>query len=345
MKKTLASIALLSLAAPLALANSERRFDDVPVSHANYVAIEYLAAEGVLLGYGDGTFLPEKTVNRAELAKILTEGQGLTLPASEGCFPDVEEGDWFVDYVCYGAEMEWWKGYEDGNFQPGNTVSKSEAIKMLVNALDLVSELPEEFDTIDERYSDIPSYAWYAPYIEVVAERDLPEVTEGEFAPNSEMTRGGIAEYLFRGVVVSETQELVDTVDGGTVSFDETAQEEFLVSEGSEELVPSGELEISNVNNRGEEENEADEYVELTNFSNEDFDLTGYQIRGDRTDEIYEFGAVVLPAGESLRVYTNMGEYSYGSSEPIWSNSSDNVFLTTPNDKIHDMYIYTLPGI
>ena len=83
-------------------------FSDLDATDDNYIAIDYLYEEGVLGGYSDGSFKPENTVNRAELLKILVEGQGVTPDADEyqNCFPDVTT-DWYAKYVCYAKEEGW----------------------------------------------------------------------------------------------------------------------------------------------------------------------------------------------------------------------------------------------
>lgn len=134
-KKFFISVAFILslLITPLILKAVE--FSDVPSTHKNRNAIDYLQGAGVINGYADGTFKPENTVNRAELLKILIEGKGINPDGSEykNCFLDVKE-EWFAKYVCYAQEQGWVSGYVDGTFKPAQTVNKAEAIKMLVNS-------------------------------------------------------------------------------------------------------------------------------------------------------------------------------------------------------------------
>jgi hypothetical protein len=46
-------------------------FSDVPSSHFAFEAIEDLKKRGIIMGYRDGTYRPESTVNRAEAVKII----------------------------------------------------------------------------------------------------------------------------------------------------------------------------------------------------------------------------------------------------------------------------------
>ena len=47
------------------------KFKDVPPEYWAYQAIEEAAEKGYFEGYPDGTFKPEETVTRAELAAVL----------------------------------------------------------------------------------------------------------------------------------------------------------------------------------------------------------------------------------------------------------------------------------
>lgn len=51
------------------------KFIDVPETHWAYKAIEELAEMGIINGYEDGTFQPNKPVTRAEVAAIITRLQ------------------------------------------------------------------------------------------------------------------------------------------------------------------------------------------------------------------------------------------------------------------------------
>ena len=59
----------------LILSTVEAAFNDVPSSHPNYEAINYVQAKKIVEGYGDGTFKPDTTINRAELTKIIIATQ------------------------------------------------------------------------------------------------------------------------------------------------------------------------------------------------------------------------------------------------------------------------------
>jgi opacity protein-like surface antigen len=67
MKRWLIAVAGLSLMANFALA----QMDDVPPGHWAYQAIEELVRAGIIEGYPDGTFRPNRTLTRAEFAQAI----------------------------------------------------------------------------------------------------------------------------------------------------------------------------------------------------------------------------------------------------------------------------------
>ena len=60
-----------SFSAPSAFAAGADSFSDVPKDHWAYDALDYLAKEGVVDGYTDGTFEGNRTMSRYEMAAIV----------------------------------------------------------------------------------------------------------------------------------------------------------------------------------------------------------------------------------------------------------------------------------
>ena len=169
-------------------------FSDVDVENKKNPAIDYLYDEEVLAGYEDGSFKPENTVNRAELLKILVEGQGITPDENtyKNCFPDVTT-EWYAKYVCYAKEEGWVGGYPDGTFRPADSVNKVEALKMLLNSQEIATETPDE-----KPFTDVAVDDWFAPYVTTAQKLELLEETGYSFSPDSDRSRAGIAEELYR---------------------------------------------------------------------------------------------------------------------------------------------------
>ncbi len=201
MKKPLILLTtLLVLTSPAAA----KSFSDIDQSSPYFVAISYLSQNEIINGYPDGSFGPFKDINRAELLKILMSGQEeqLSIPKTN-CFPDVPYTEWYAKYVCSAKELGYVQGYPDGTFKPEQSVNKVEALKMLgeIHQWDL-SEA--ENQTI---FTDTPKYEWYAPYLQYAKMRNLLPDSGGKYYPSSNITRGSIAETLYRLLAIKELEK------------------------------------------------------------------------------------------------------------------------------------------
>ena len=166
----------------------------------NETAITYLYDHGVIQGYPDGTFQPERTVNRAELLKILVGGKGVipTTDTYNNCFPDVTD-EWFAPWVCYAKTQGWVEGYPDGTFKPANEVNKVESLKMLVKSQEYV--IPGVL-TPTPLFDDVTSDQWYSIYIAACKAMGLLEETSGNFYPANPKTRAEISENIYRAMII-----------------------------------------------------------------------------------------------------------------------------------------------
>jgi hypothetical protein len=176
-------------------------FKDLPHTDVHYRAVSSLVDEGIFRGYADGTFRPENSINRAELLKILVEGQGFTpnVDTFSSCFKDVGR-EWFAPYVCYAKAQGWVQGYADGRFNPAQTVSKVEALKMLLEAYGY--DLEEGSWVSALKFPDLGNQEWYSIYVWKAASLGLLEEIPGQnFAPSQGRTRGAMAEELYRLLV------------------------------------------------------------------------------------------------------------------------------------------------
>lgn len=112
-------------------------YRDVPEGHPAFAAVEALSEEGIVKGYADGTFLPDRSVNRAEalvlLARMFLEPAYVeAFRPSASSYTDVPQGAWFHAE----AEVAIQNGLIDGPpkataFFGERTVILAEFLKML----------------------------------------------------------------------------------------------------------------------------------------------------------------------------------------------------------------------
>lgn len=148
MKRFAIFLGLLAPMVAMALSFEDQtdRYTDAPFNSAVTAGVSVLTEAGAIEGNPDGTFLPDKLLNRAEFLKIVLKSYPDSTVDSENdagnCFPDVGQWDWFSPYVCYAKANGIVGGYPDGYFRPENSVNHAEALKMLGELYGLIEDTP-----------------------------------------------------------------------------------------------------------------------------------------------------------------------------------------------------------
>lgn len=179
-------------------------FPDVPESYPHREAIEVLVGLEVVNGNPDGTFSPERAVNRAEMLKMLYRSSGKQpRPVHTSCFSDVESGSWYELYVCDAADRGVVQGYNDGRFRPAQAVSRVEALKMIMEMMDIPVEnvTGEARDVV--KFVDVSTSAWYTKYLYRAFELRILPITGQDgarFYPDWPLLRGEAAAYIYNAL-------------------------------------------------------------------------------------------------------------------------------------------------
>ena len=177
-------------------------FPDVAENSEHYAAIEYLKAKGVVSGYPDGTFQPNRHINRAEVLKVLLLGTATDLTSNQAIvFPDVSEKDWFFTYVRKAYELKIIEGYPDGKFRPENNTNVAEALKIIL--LSFRAGLPPAM-TVDP-YPDVEKGVWYGPFAQYSKDKQIIMAEDdGYLHAEREVTRADFAEIVYRLMYIKE---------------------------------------------------------------------------------------------------------------------------------------------
>jgi len=109
-------------------------FSDVSATRWAVFEIEYMADNGIILGYPDGEFKPAKKLTRSEFAAIISRFAKLWKPDAANMFPDLEKTHWAYDDILSLREAELLNGYEDGTFKPENLITRAE-VMVAINKL------------------------------------------------------------------------------------------------------------------------------------------------------------------------------------------------------------------
>ena len=113
-------------------------FTDVEAGSTYAEATSVLSDLGIILGYEDGTFGPEKVITRAEVVAVVNRLQGLSDAAKAAggttAYTDVAADAWYAGDVNLATQMGIISGDGNGLFRPEDQVKYEEAVKMMVAA-------------------------------------------------------------------------------------------------------------------------------------------------------------------------------------------------------------------
>lgn len=126
--------------------------------------ISTMSALGIITGYPDGTFKPNKPITRAEFAAIAARFDE-TQSGKSAIFSDVI-GHWAAKEIGIAYYNDWIKGYPDGTFKPDQNITRAEAMTLINRVLERKPESPADLLTNMNKWTDnLDTSKWY--YLDV----------------------------------------------------------------------------------------------------------------------------------------------------------------------------------
>ena len=155
---------------------------------------------GILKGYTDGRFGPNDNVTRAQFVTVLYRLAGSPKPEAEAPFADITgEIEEFRSAIAWAYEQGYVNGRSDTEFDPGGSVTRQEAMKILYGYAGGREPVPGMTVSIYRGYftdnEEIASWArdgvYWAYYHEIIN-----GTGEGVISPGGTTTRGQVAKIL-----------------------------------------------------------------------------------------------------------------------------------------------------
>jgi len=173
--------------------------------HGNIIHKSYIN------GYPDNSFKPDNHITRAEIATILANVMGLSVPDNieETGFKDVDKNHWAARYIKAVTDAGIFKGYEDSTFRPNETISRTELATVIFKCLDL-----DEKKAVKSSFTDTKGH-WASDFIEEVSRNKIIRGYEdGSFKPNGKVTRAEavvmINNMLYRDPINVDSSKFTD---------------------------------------------------------------------------------------------------------------------------------------
>ena len=182
-------------------------FSDVK-NHANQTAIEALASRGIINGMGQGTFVPNKTMTRAEFAAIVTRALGLAAKDTK-VFSDVPSSKWYAGYIGTANSSGIVNGVGNGKFNPEGTITRQEAAAMVARAaklcgLDTAMDAAATRDMLAQ-FGDYRSVAsWAKEPMAFCYSANILDQSELNIEPTKAILRCEIAQMLYNMLTAAE---------------------------------------------------------------------------------------------------------------------------------------------
>ncbi|MFZ4450343.1 S-layer homology domain-containing protein [Salibacterium aidingense] len=117
-------------------------------------------------------------------------------------FKDITDDFWAEAEIEYLAQQEVISGYSNGNFHPNNTVKRSQAAAMIVEALELQVD-----DKPDPRFTDVGEDFHAYRAAAAVKEEGIMSGKDGAFMPNESLTRGQMAAVINRSFLLTQEKD------------------------------------------------------------------------------------------------------------------------------------------
>ncbi len=170
-------------------------FSDVPSTSPYYNSISYFAKRGIISGYADGSFKPEKNVTRAELLAIVFKWLNIEIRGNSttSTFRDISNNSWINPIISEALKRKIISA-DKNTFSPDRPVTRVEFLAIL-----WLASGEQISDQVTKSWKDVSWTHWSHKYAEFALKNALIDNISGDlFKPNQVVTRGELAQALYR---------------------------------------------------------------------------------------------------------------------------------------------------
>lgn len=168
-------------------------FSDVPLSHPSYLEIEWAYAQGLIEGFGDGTFRPDDGVYRQVVAAMFYRDAGSPsfVPPTTQTFTDVGITHSFYLEIEWAYDQAILFGFDDGSFRAQDCLTRRSAATAFYR-----------YNDTQPTWSDVPcDHSFYLEIEWAKSQNIFRDYGDGMFHPNNAVTRrvAALAFYRYAG--------------------------------------------------------------------------------------------------------------------------------------------------
>ena len=262
MKKKVCFILAMTLTlgtSAFAKANSIK-FVDVDKSYWGYSSITEMADEGIVNGYEDNTFQPDKKITKAEFSKIFS----LALKTESSneknvAVSDVDVNHWAYNYIE--SSIEYFPDTDDGSFKPNEYITREDAAYALakkvapnVNTNGVLDRFTDAGEISDDKKYNVSL---------AVASGIMNGYGNGELNPTGSLTRAQVC-TMITNVKHSLVLNTTGTADNTDKTEENTKSDVNKTTEKEDKTQSEDKNTTSNIPNQTKDENKTPDVNETT---------------------------------------------------------------------------------
>ncbi|USF28381.1 hypothetical protein N510_003340 [Firmicutes bacterium ASF500] len=156
-------------------------------------AVDYVLRNGLMGGYGNGTFGPNNNLTRAQFAQILFNKEGRPAVNYLLQYGDVAEGAWYTEAIRWATSQGIVGGYGNGMFGPNDNITREQLAVMLWRYAGSPAATDKELHFTDADQASgyaLEALRW------AVENGIISGYGNGQLAPQGLATRGQVAQML-----------------------------------------------------------------------------------------------------------------------------------------------------
>lgn len=165
-------------------------------------AVQFLGSKGIVSGKGNGNFMPDSLLTRAEFTTMLVKAFNAMDETAKESFSDVEPPQWHYPFIASSEKNHIVEGYPDGTFKPDRTIERQEMTAIGARFLHerkhyYYPSNPEEYLN---RFVDKETVSkWAKPTMSLAVKQRLIDVpADKQIKAREAVTRGEAARMLYR---------------------------------------------------------------------------------------------------------------------------------------------------
>jgi subtilisin family serine protease len=185
------------------------RFSDIS-GHWAEKFIEALAAANIISGFPDGSFGPDKSLNRAQYAALLVSAFSPIPKAPATNFIDVSASFWARSAIERANRAGFLSGFPGLKFGPNQNLTKTEAIVSLVNGLELKGGTPDLLQVYSDR-NQIPNFALSAAATATALKIVVNYPARDRLSGQRDITRAEISALIYQTLVAINRAKAIDS--------------------------------------------------------------------------------------------------------------------------------------